>query len=174
MAEPTVAVLGTGRMGSAMAERLASRGVDGRRLQPLAGAGRERWPSGSGRPPRPRRPRPPRRADVAISMVADDDAVRALYDGPDGVAAGIRAGSVAVDCSTVLPDAIRSVGRRRAGARRRDPRRAGVGQRQLDARRGADDHGRRRGGRPRAGPADPRSPRPSESSTSARSGPVRR
>ena len=27
MAEPTVAVLGTGRMGSAMAERLASQGV---------------------------------------------------------------------------------------------------------------------------------------------------
>ena len=44
-----------------------------------------------------------------ISMVADDDAVRALFDGPDGVAAGIRPGSVAIDCSTVLPDTIRSV-----------------------------------------------------------------
>ena len=65
-------------------------------------------------------------------MVADDDAVRALYDGPDGVAAGIRAGSVAVDCSTVLPDAIRSVAGavRARGAGILDA--PGVGQRQLD------------------------------------------
>ncbi len=48
-------------------------------------------------------------ADVTISMVADDEAVRALFDGPDGVAAGIRPGTVAIDCSTVLPDTIRSV-----------------------------------------------------------------
>ena len=43
-------------------------------------------------------------ADVVISMVADDAAVRDLYDGPDGVAAGLRPGAVAVDMSTVLPD----------------------------------------------------------------------
>jgi 3-hydroxyisobutyrate dehydrogenase-like beta-hydroxyacid dehydrogenase len=48
-------------------------------------------------------------ADVVISMVADDAAVRALFEGPDGVAAGIRPGAVAVDTSTVLPDTIRAV-----------------------------------------------------------------
>ncbi len=48
-------------------------------------------------------------ADVVISMVADDDAVRALYDGPDGVPAGIGPGAVAVDMSTVLPDTIRAI-----------------------------------------------------------------
>jgi 3-hydroxyisobutyrate dehydrogenase-like beta-hydroxyacid dehydrogenase len=48
-------------------------------------------------------------ADVVISMVADDDAVRALFEGPEGVAAGIRPGAVAVDSSTVLPDTIRAV-----------------------------------------------------------------
>jgi 3-hydroxyisobutyrate dehydrogenase-like beta-hydroxyacid dehydrogenase len=42
-------------------------------------------------------------------MVADDAAVATLYGGADGVAAGIRPSSVAVDMSTVLPDTIRSV-----------------------------------------------------------------
>jgi 3-hydroxyisobutyrate dehydrogenase-like beta-hydroxyacid dehydrogenase len=42
-------------------------------------------------------------------MVADDAAVHDQFDGPDGIAAGIRAGSVAVDMSTVLPDTIRAV-----------------------------------------------------------------
>ena len=42
-------------------------------------------------------------------MVADDAAVRDLYDGPDGVAAGIRSGAVAMDMSTVLPDTIQAV-----------------------------------------------------------------
>ena len=49
------------------------------------------------------------RADVVITMVADDAAVHDLFDGPDGIAAGIRPGSVAVDMSTVLPDTIRAV-----------------------------------------------------------------
>ena len=158
----------------AMAERLASRGVDGRRLQPVTASRPRRWPSGSGRRVAATPAEAAAAADVTISMVADDDAVRALFDGPDGVAAGIRAGSVAVDCSTVLPDAIRSV----AGAvRARDaghPRRARVGQRQLDPRRGADDHGRRRGGRPRRAHGRSSITSRDGSSTSGRSGPARR
>ncbi len=134
MAEPTVAVLGAGRMGSAMAERLARPGRRRRRLQPLAGPGARRWPSGSGRASR----RTPAEAAAAartssISMVADDAAVRALYDGPDGVPAGIRPGPVAVDMSTVLPDTIRAIAPAVRGPRRRHPRRAGVGQRRVDA-----------------------------------------
>ncbi|MFL5710691.1 MAG: NAD(P)-dependent oxidoreductase, partial [Chloroflexota bacterium] len=49
------------------------------------------------------------RVEVVITMVADDDAVREMFEGPDGIAAGIRQGSVAVDMSTVLPDTIRAV-----------------------------------------------------------------
>jgi 3-hydroxyisobutyrate dehydrogenase-like beta-hydroxyacid dehydrogenase len=49
------------------------------------------------------------RADVVISMVADDEAVRDLYEGPDGVPAGIRASAVAVDMSTTLPDTIQAI-----------------------------------------------------------------
>jgi 3-hydroxyisobutyrate dehydrogenase/2-hydroxy-3-oxopropionate reductase len=42
-------------------------------------------------------------------MLADDDAVRSVFAGPDGLIAGAHSGGVLVDMSTVLPDAIRSV-----------------------------------------------------------------
>src|ERR687889_72168 len=48
-------------------------------------------------------------AGVAITSLADDNAVRATFIGADGLVAGARAGTVLVDMSTVLPDTIRSV-----------------------------------------------------------------
>ena len=108
MADATAAVLGTGRMGAAMAERLASQGVAVvvyNRSRERAAALAERIGATIASSPA----EAAAAADVTISMVADDAAVRALFEGPDGVAAGIRPGSVAVDCSTVLPDTIRSV-----------------------------------------------------------------
>jgi 3-hydroxyisobutyrate dehydrogenase-like beta-hydroxyacid dehydrogenase len=104
----TVAILGTGRMGSAMAERLADHGMTvvlHNRTPDRAGALAERIKASVAATPA----EAAARADVVISMVADDAAVRDLYDGPDGVAAGIRAGAVAMDMSTVLPDTIRAV-----------------------------------------------------------------
>ena len=108
MAEPTVAVLGTGRMGSAMAERLSGRDVAvvvynrspdrARELAERIGARIAATPAEAARG-----------ADIVISMVADDEAVRAMYQGPDGVPAGIGPGAVAVDMSTVLPDTIRTI-----------------------------------------------------------------
>ena len=86
-------------------------GVAGRRLQPdrrtRARDLADRIGATRRRPPRPRRVAG---ADVVISMVADDDAVDAVYGGPDGVIAGPRrAARVAVDMSTVLPDTIRAI-----------------------------------------------------------------
>ncbi len=49
------------------------------------------------------------RADVVITMVADDAAVRDLFEAPDGITAGLRPGTVVVDMSTVLPDTIRAI-----------------------------------------------------------------
>ena len=108
MTAPTAAVLGMGRMGSAMAERLAGQGVavvlynrTPERAAALAtriGATVAATPAEAAAG-----------ADVVITMVADDAAVRDLFEGPDGVAAGVRAGSVAIDMSTVLPDTIRAV-----------------------------------------------------------------
>jgi 3-hydroxyisobutyrate dehydrogenase-like beta-hydroxyacid dehydrogenase len=103
-----VAVLGTGRMGSAMAERLCGAGatvvvynrtVD--RANALAariGASVAATPAEAAA-----------RSDVVISMVADDAAVAELYGGPDGVVAGLRPSAVAADMSTVLPDTVRAI-----------------------------------------------------------------
>ena len=96
MPETTAAVLGTGRMGAAMAERLASQGVAVivyNRSPERAAALAERIGATVASTPA----EAAAGADVVISMVADDAAVRALFEGRDGVAAGIRHGSVAVD-----------------------------------------------------------------------------
>jgi 3-hydroxyisobutyrate dehydrogenase/2-hydroxy-3-oxopropionate reductase len=108
VADPTVAILGTGRMGSAMAERLAGEGVPavvynrtGARAAELAkriGATLAATPAEAAN-----------QADVVISMVADDDAVTALYREADGIIAGLRPGTVAVEMSTTLPDTVRSL-----------------------------------------------------------------
>ena len=107
-------------------------------------------------------------------MVADDAAVRDLYDGPDGVAAGIRSGAVAMDMSTVLPGTIQAVA---PAVLARD---AGI----LDAPVSGSVPSARTGqltimvggdaAASRAGPARPRPRSRSRSSTSARSAPARR
>jgi 3-hydroxyisobutyrate dehydrogenase-like beta-hydroxyacid dehydrogenase len=110
VADPTVAILGTGRMGSAMAERLAGEGVavvvynrTGERAAELAGRIRATVAQTPGEAAN--------RAEIVISMVADDDAVTALYRGADGIIAGLRPGTIAVEMSTALPDTIRSLER---------------------------------------------------------------
>ncbi|MBI5319376.1 NAD(P)-dependent oxidoreductase [Bradyrhizobium sp.] len=40
-------------------------------------------------------------ADAVITMVADDEASRAVWLGNDGAAAGMKAGTLAIECSTV-------------------------------------------------------------------------
>jgi 3-hydroxyisobutyrate dehydrogenase-like beta-hydroxyacid dehydrogenase len=108
MPDPTVAVLGAGRMGAAMAERLAGKGlavVVYNRSAERATALAERIGATVAASPA----EAASAADVVISMVADDAAVRGLFEGPDGVAAGIRPRAVAVDSSTVLPGTIRAV-----------------------------------------------------------------
>lgn len=49
-------------------------------------------------------------ADVVLTSLADDEAVRAVYLGKVGVAKGVRPGAVAVDTSTVDPETIAEVG----------------------------------------------------------------
>ena len=100
-----VAVVGTGRMGSAMAKALAR-----------GGAELVLWNRSSGRAEALARELGARMAatpveasaaaDVAITMLADGDAVRAVWGGPDGLLAGGHAGSVLVDMSTVAPDTL--------------------------------------------------------------------
>jgi 3-hydroxyisobutyrate dehydrogenase len=49
-------------------------------------------------------------ADVVIAMVADDQASRAVWTGPDGAVAGLREDAVAIDCSTVSPEWVTELG----------------------------------------------------------------
>jgi len=48
-------------------------------------------------------------ADVIISMLADDDAARAVWLGKDGALSGARPGAVLIESSTVSPDWIREL-----------------------------------------------------------------
>jgi 3-hydroxyisobutyrate dehydrogenase-like beta-hydroxyacid dehydrogenase len=104
---PSVALLGTGRMGAAMARALATAGyevvlwnrtpgpaaelaaaIDGLAVATPADAARA--------------------ADVCVTMLADGVAVDAIYGGPDGLLAGAHPGSVFADASTVAPATLRA------------------------------------------------------------------
>jgi len=49
--------------------------------------------------------------DVVFSMVSNNEALRAVTEGPDGIVAGLAAGKIYVDMSTVSPAAIRAIAR---------------------------------------------------------------
>ena len=48
-------------------------------------------------------------ADVVISSLADDAAVKAVYTGADGAAAGLRTGTVVLETSTIAPQTVREI-----------------------------------------------------------------
>jgi 3-hydroxyisobutyrate dehydrogenase-like beta-hydroxyacid dehydrogenase len=102
---PTVAVVGTGRMGSAMARALARGGVDlvlhNRSAERAEALANEIGASLAGSPAEAAAA-----ADVAITMLADGPAVEATWSGPDGLIAGAPDGSVLVDMSTVPPETL--------------------------------------------------------------------
>lgn len=103
----TVGLLGTGRMGSAMAHALHDAGFElclwnrtaasAERLAAELGARVMDDPAGVARA-----------ADVCITMLADEAAVDAVFAGPDGLLAGARPGNVLIDTSTVPPATIRA------------------------------------------------------------------
>jgi 3-hydroxyisobutyrate dehydrogenase len=107
--KPRVALLGLGLMGSGMARRLLAAGFPlavynrtASRVAPLAAEGAQAAAS-------------PREAAagaaVAISMVADDAAARAVWLGERGALDGLARGSVIVECSTVTPSWIDELAR---------------------------------------------------------------
>src|SRR5215211_2579983 len=92
-----VTFLGLGIMGSGMARRLLSAGArltvynrSAERAEPLAAAGATVTDS-------------PRAAatdaDIVFSMVADDSASRAMWEGEEGALAGVRPGAVLIESS---------------------------------------------------------------------------
>jgi 3-hydroxyisobutyrate dehydrogenase-like beta-hydroxyacid dehydrogenase len=99
-----VAFAGLGRMGRPMAARLAGAGV------PVVAWNRTRAAAESLAAEHPLvtvadTPRQAAgRASVVITMLADEAAVRAVYTGPDGLAAGWAPGKTAIDMGTTGPD----------------------------------------------------------------------
>jgi 3-hydroxyisobutyrate dehydrogenase-like beta-hydroxyacid dehydrogenase len=104
-----VAVVGLGRMGSAMARRFHDAGHDlvlwnrdpvkAETLADDTGAGIAPSPATAAK-----------KADVVVTSLADDAAMVDVYLGPEGIASGIRPDAVAVDTSTVDPATVRQVG----------------------------------------------------------------
>ncbi len=100
-----VAVLGTGRMGAAMARRLAGCGHEvtvwnrTRERAEAVGAGKVASTPAEA----------VREADVVISILSDAAAVRGVYLGPEGAVQGAR-GQVFVEMSTAGPDVVREIG----------------------------------------------------------------
>ncbi len=103
-----VGLLGTGRMGGAMATSLARAGFPlmlynrsperARRLATQLGAEVGASPAAVAAA-----------TDVVISMVSDGAAVQDLYAGAEGVTAGLHAGSTAIEMSTVSPSVVRGL-----------------------------------------------------------------
>ena len=101
-----VGIVGTGRMGSAIARAIRAAGFDlmvwNRTRAPCDALAAELGCRSVETPAEVAAS-----SDVTISMLADAAAVDAVYAGPDGVIAGARPGSVVVDSSTVPPSVIR-------------------------------------------------------------------
>jgi 3-hydroxyisobutyrate dehydrogenase-like beta-hydroxyacid dehydrogenase len=106
---PTVAVIGTGRMGAAMARTMARAGLelvlwnrDSEKARPVAAA--------TGADVASTAAEASAAADVVVSSLADDDAVRTVYLEADGVCAGVRPDAIVLDTSTIDPDTAREIG----------------------------------------------------------------
>jgi 3-hydroxyisobutyrate dehydrogenase-like beta-hydroxyacid dehydrogenase len=56
-----------------------------------------------------------RTADVVLSCLTNDEAVRSVFTGPDGIFAGARAGTIVLEMSTISPETSREL--HRLGAR---------------------------------------------------------
>src|SRR5215475_8724949 len=96
---PSVAFIGLGRMGQGMAGRYLDAGFgvavwnrSRAKAEDLIARG-ARWansPAGAATD-----------ADAVVTMVADDEASRRIWLGQDGAAATMKAGTLAIECSTV-------------------------------------------------------------------------
>ena len=103
----TLAFVGLGAMGSRLTRRLLDAGHAVTGYNRTAAKARALVEGGMKLATTPREAAA---ADVVFTMVTDDDALRAVALGPDGVIAGLRPGAVLVEMSTVSPMVTREVG----------------------------------------------------------------
>ncbi len=100
-----VGFIGLGTMGAAMAANLARAGFDVTAWNRTPDRAPELDELGVGRASTPSELA--RSVEVVVICVSDTPDVAAVLLGPDGVAAGARAGTLVIDCSTISPAATR-------------------------------------------------------------------
>ena len=111
-----IGFVGLGTMGAAMAANLRRAGFEVTALEPDAGP--RRGPGRAGRHGGGhRRPTSPAHRTSSSCCVSDTPDVEAVLFGPDGVADGLAAGGLVIDCSTISPAGHRAL--RRAPPRAR-------------------------------------------------------
>ncbi|OAB48358.1 NAD(P)-dependent oxidoreductase [Paenibacillus antarcticus] len=47
--------------------------------------------------------------DVVITMVSNDDSIRSIYYGEDGILDAVRSGTTVIDCSTISPELVKQL-----------------------------------------------------------------
>ncbi|HET7829188.1 MAG TPA: NAD(P)-dependent oxidoreductase [Candidatus Limnocylindrales bacterium] len=104
----TVGLVGTGRMGSSIARAIARAGFplvlhnrtreSADALAAELGARVVDTPAAAAR-----------EAQVVVTMLADDEAVRAVFEGADGLLQGAGGGTIIVSSSTLTPDTLRAL-----------------------------------------------------------------
>jgi 3-hydroxyisobutyrate dehydrogenase-like beta-hydroxyacid dehydrogenase len=103
-----VAMVGTGRMGAAMAVRLAGAGHQVALFNRTRKRAAETAAAGGGTVA-DTAAEAAAAAEVVLVSLADDEAVSAVYHDDDGLAAGLRPGTVVLEMSTVAPGTVRSL-----------------------------------------------------------------
>lgn len=106
----TVAFLGLGRMGSRIARNIAAAGHPIVLYNRTASVANELATEVGGQVATTPA-EAAAAADVTITSLADDDAARSVYEGPDGLVAGLRDGAIAVDMSTIDPATVLDLSR---------------------------------------------------------------
>jgi 3-hydroxyisobutyrate dehydrogenase len=103
-----IGVCGTGRMGSAIAQRLMAVGHevsvwnrDAAKTKPLIAAGAKAAPTPAAIV---------EGCEAIVVMLLNDAASEAVYRGPDGLLKGKLAGKLVIDMSTVRPDTMQTIG----------------------------------------------------------------
>lgn len=106
----SIGLLGLGIMGRGMAIRLAKCGYQVTVWNRTRGKAEELVQFGAKVADTPRQAAEGN--DIVITMLADPKAVKEVDYGPDGVLAGLKAGAVLIDCSTVDPATSRKLASR--------------------------------------------------------------
>ena len=105
-----MAVIGTGRMGGAMAATISRAGFDTLVWNRDASKA-ERVAEGCGAAVASSAAEAASKADIVLTSLADDDAVERVYLDPGGVVEGIGPDAIALEASTIDPGTVEAVGR---------------------------------------------------------------